>query len=29
VQTTYQLTFETEGATKPCCVAEVIFRAYE
>ena len=28
VQTTYQLTFETEGATKPSCVAEVIFRAY-
>ena len=29
VQTTYQLTFETEGATKPSCVAEVIFRAYQ
>ena len=29
VQPTYQLTFETEGATKPSCVAEVIFRAYE
>jgi len=29
VQTTYQLTFETAGATKPSCVAEVIFRAYE
>ena len=28
VQTTYQLTFETEGAPKPSCVAEVIFRAY-
>ena len=29
VQTTYQLTFETEGSAKPSCVAEVIFRAYE
>ena len=29
VQTTYKLTFEIEGAAKPSCVAEVIFRAYE
>ena len=29
IQTTYELTFETEGAAKPSCVAEVIFRAYE
>ena len=29
VQSTYELTFETEGSTKPSCVAEVIFRAYE
>ena len=29
VQSTYELTFETEGAAKPSCVAEVIFRSYE
>ena len=29
VQTTYELTFEVEGAPKPSCVAEVIFRSYE
>ncbi|MFZ9482871.1 MAG: MaoC family dehydratase [Ilumatobacteraceae bacterium] len=28
-QTTYELTFECEGAAKPSCIAEVIFRAYE
>lgn len=29
VQTIYELTFECEGATKPSCVAEVIYRSYE
>ena len=29
VQSTYELTFESEGAAKPSCVAEVIFRSYE
>lgn len=29
VQTSYELTFECEGAAKPSCIAEVIFRAYE
>ncbi|MBI4882685.1 MAG: MaoC family dehydratase [Actinobacteria bacterium] len=29
VQSTYELTFECEGAAKPSCVAEVVFRAYE
>jgi len=29
MQTTYELTFECEGAAKPSCIAEVIFRAYE
>ncbi len=29
VQSTYELTFECEGAPKPSCVAEVIYRAYE
>jgi acyl dehydratase len=29
VATTYELTFECEGAAKPSCIAEVIFRAYE
>ncbi len=29
VQCTYELTFECEGAVKPSCVAEVIFRSYE
>ncbi len=29
VQATYQLTFETEGGTKPACVAEAVFRYYE
>lgn len=29
VQATYELTFETEGGSKPSCVAEVLFRYYE
>lgn len=29
VQSTYGFTFECEGAAKPSCVAEVIFRSYE
>ena len=29
VQVTYGFTFECEGAAKPSCVAEVIFRSYE
>ena len=29
VQSVYELTFECEGAAKPSCVAEVIYRAYE
>lgn len=29
VQITYSMSFETEGAAKPSCVAEVIFRSYE
>ena len=29
VQSTYAFTFECEGAAKPSCVAEVIFRSYE
>jgi acyl dehydratase len=29
VQAAYELTFETEGAAKPSCVAEVIYRVYE
>ena len=29
IQSTYELTFEVEGATKPSCVAECIFRSYE
>jgi acyl dehydratase len=29
VQTVYELTFECEGANKPSCVAEVIYRSYE
>ena len=29
VQSTYELTLECEGAAKPSCVAEVIYRAYE
>lgn len=28
-QSTYSFSFECEGATKPSCVAEVIFRSYE
>ena len=28
IQSTYELTFETEGAAKPSCVAECIFRNY-
>ena len=28
VQSTYAFSFECEGATKPSCVAEVIFRSY-
>ncbi|MEO5724740.1 MAG: MaoC family dehydratase [Ilumatobacteraceae bacterium] len=29
VQQTFEFSFETEGAKKPSCVAEVIFRSYE
>lgn len=29
LQTTYEFLFECEGAPKPSCVAEVIYRAYE
>jgi acyl dehydratase len=29
VQTTLEFTFECEGAAKPSCVAEIIFRSYE
>jgi acyl dehydratase len=29
VQTTLEFTFECEGASKPSCVAEIIFRSYE
>jgi acyl dehydratase len=29
VQLTYECTFEVEGAAKPACVAEVLFRYYE
>ena len=29
VQTTLEFTFESEGGTKPNCVAEVIYRSYE
>jgi len=29
VQSTYELVFECEGATKPSCVAECIYRSYE
>ena len=29
VQSTYELTFECEGASKPSCVAEIVTRAYE
>ena len=29
VQSTYELIFETEGAAKPSCVAECIYRSYE
>jgi acyl dehydratase len=28
VQTTMEFTFECEGAPKPSCVAEIIFRSY-
>jgi hypothetical protein len=28
-QTTLEFTFECEGAPKPSCVAEIIFRSYE
>lgn len=28
VQVTYDYTFEAEGASKPCCVAEIIHRLY-
>jgi acyl dehydratase len=28
VQSTMEFTFECEGATKPSCVAEIIFRSY-
>ncbi len=29
LQTTMEFTFEVEGASKPSCVAEIIFRTYE
>ena len=29
IQTTYEFVFECEGAAKPSCVAEVIYRSYE
>jgi acyl dehydratase len=29
VQTTYRLTYEVEGAAKPACVAEILYRYYE
>lgn len=29
IQSTMEFTFEVEGATKPSCVAEIIFRSYE
>jgi hypothetical protein len=29
IQSTYAFSFECEGAAKPSCVAEIIFRAYE
>jgi acyl dehydratase len=29
IASTYELSFECEGAAKPSCVAEVIFRSYE
>ncbi|MEK7424257.1 MAG: MaoC family dehydratase [Actinomycetota bacterium] len=29
IQSTYAFSFECEGAPKPSCVAEIIFRAYE
>jgi acyl dehydratase len=29
VQATYRLTYEAEGATKPVCVAEILYRYYE
>jgi acyl dehydratase len=29
IQSTMEFTFECEGATKPSCVAEIIFRSYE
>jgi acyl dehydratase len=29
VQSVYELTFECEGASKPSCVAETIYRSYE
>jgi acyl dehydratase len=29
VQMTLEFTFECEGASKPSCVAEIIFRSYE
>ena len=28
IQSTMEFTFETEGSTKPSCVAEIIFRSY-
>jgi acyl dehydratase len=28
IQTTLEATFETEGAKKPSCVAELVFRTY-
>ena len=29
IQCTFEFTFEVEGASKPSCVAEIIFRSYE
>lgn len=29
IQSTMEFTFECEGAAKPSCVAEIIFRSYE
>ena len=29
IQSTMEFTFECEGADKPSCVAEVVFRSYE
>jgi acyl dehydratase len=29
VETVYRLTYEVEGESKPCCVADLVFRYYE